>query len=60
MNITVRWVHRLSTNKPYADVAVQTDSTRTELGLLDAKERQVLAEHLRKVADELSPEEEEE
>jgi hypothetical protein len=49
MNIKVRWMGK------YVDITVYADNATLELGVLNANERKQLAEHLREVADDLFP-----
>jgi hypothetical protein len=49
MNIEVRWIG------DYADITVCTDTATLQLGLQSTAERIELAEHLRKVAANLFP-----
>ena len=52
--ITVKWASR-----KYAHVSVQEGSTTIDFGPLNKKEQQELSKHLRDVADDLYPYEEE-
>ncbi len=54
MLINVQWVA-----KKYADVSVCDVNTKIDIGLLDEREQQELANHLREIADELCPKEKE-
>ena len=49
MKLTVHWYEK------YADVVFEDDSKTIELSCLNQAERSDLAEHLREIADELSP-----
>jgi len=52
MDFTVCWYDR----KKYAEVVlIDDDDIRIESGLLDERERREFANHLREIADELSP-----
>ena len=50
MKLTVRWY-----GKKYADVTFQVHGATMQMSCLNQAERSDLAEHLREIADELSP-----
>lgn len=50
MIIKVRWI-----SEKYVDLTVCTSDATLELGVLNESERKQLADHLREVAEDLSP-----
>jgi hypothetical protein len=52
MKLTLHWY---GNNNKYADVVCRNGSATIEELMLDEDEREILANHLREVADDLSP-----